>query len=523
MYNIMIVEDDVFYRYEIRNFMDWESHGFTILEEAVNGRDALNKMEEILPDLVLTDISMPEMDGITLMKELKARFPHVRFIVLSSYDDFNFVKDAMKFGAQDYILKYDLKEQEIAAMLTKVKSEIDEEQKSLEKSRFVQDNFFLISDDYLRNLLLGVKNTEENTKKFWDYLGIKNMPENITVVVMKFVQEVDVDYDAVKSIVGTILSKSEFLVFVDNHTLVVLLSLPEERSAMRIFEYTTRKVMQLYQKLNERNITGFALGVSDSAKGIGEVVRLYEQAEKAQEQSIYEGYEKIYFYANIRRENDTIDMVLFLEKLGEELHEGQQEQVESGLKHFIERLYSTRPEKKELYRCFLLLFHVLYKTCVEEKIEFESVVGVQIVTEEWCEEFRSVQELEEALFAGYEKLSDKMRQRDQAGHTGSSRQAAAIRSHIEKNYMKELSLEILSEEFALTPNYLCKVFKNSTGMKLTQYINQVRVEGAKKLLRSTNMKAHEIGETVGFSSASYFSTVFKQVTGMKVSEYKDSL
>ena len=89
--------------------------------------------------------------------------------------------------------------------------------------------------------------------------------------------------------------------------------------------------------------------------------------------------------------------------------------------------------------------------------------------------------------------------------------------------MKEISLEILSEEMGLTPNYLCKIFKNSTGMKLTQYINQVRVEGAKKLLKNTNMKAHEIAETVGFSSASYFSTIFKQVTGTTVSEYKDSI
>lgn len=151
------------------------------------------------------------------------------------------------------------------------------------------------------------------------------------------------------------------------------------------------------------------------------------------------------------------------------------------------------------------------------------ILGVKVITEGWCRRFRSIQEMEAALLEDYEKLVLKISQKNQIGSGGSSRQATAIMNYIEKNYMKEISLEILSEEMGLTPNYLCKIFKNSTGMKLTQYINQVRVEGAKKLLKNTNMKAHEIAETVGFSSASYFSTIFKQVTGTTVSEYKDSI
>ena len=125
MYKRLIVEDDVFYRYEIRNFMDWEAYGFQVIGEAMNGKCALDCLKEEIPDLILTDISMPEMNGIELLKQVRECYPRIKCIVLSSYEYFNFVKDAMKLGASDYILKYDLKEQEIISILEKISSEIE--------------------------------------------------------------------------------------------------------------------------------------------------------------------------------------------------------------------------------------------------------------------------------------------------------------------------------------------------------------------------------------------------------------
>ncbi len=523
MYKLMIVEDDVFYRYEIRNFLEWEKLGFTIMAEAMNGKCALEILKTEIPDLVLTDISMPEMNGIELLKQIRKLYPQVKCIVLSSYDDFNFVKDAMKLGAADYILKYDLKEPDIEAMLEKIKNEIESERKARKKSQFVAENISIISNDFLRNLLLNKANSRENIQKLWEYAGGMDKPVNITVVVLKFIETREKSYELSRKILEANISKLEFVASVDSDTLAVLLSLEQERSAIRIFEYVTRKVTQIYQKLKEQKITGFSLGVSDQLQHIGDIARIFQQAVKAQEQSLYEGYDKVFFYSNLNRKKETMNLEASIEKLAEEIHEGQTDRVRQELRLIVENMYQTRPEKKKLQRTFYLLFHVLYRVSIEENIPSESVLGVKVISEEWYGRFHSIQELEKNLMESYEKLIRKIDQRDHVGPNPNNRQAAMIMNYIEKNYMKEVSLEILSEELGLTPNYLCKIFKNSTGMKLTQYINQVRIEGAKKLLRNTNMKAHEVAETVGFASASYFSTIFKQVTGKTVSEYKDSI
>ena len=523
MYKILIVEDDVFYRYEIRNFMDWEAYGFQVIGEAMNGKCALDCLKEEIPDLILTDISMPEMNGIELLKQVRECYPRIKCIVLSSYDDFNFVKDAMKLGARDYILKYDLKEQEIISILDKIAAEIEREKEEYKKSQFVTENFSIISNDFLKNLLLNKLNSQEYMQKFWEYTGRTDKPGNMTVLTVKLPDPDEVTYEKSRNILNEHISEQEFTISMDGETLAVLFCLEHENSAMRVFEYVTRKVTAIYQEMKRQHITGFSMGVSDSFKNPGDIALLYRQALRAQEQSLYEGYEKVFFYSTLNQKKTEQNLEAAIEDLAEEIHEGQEERARAQLKQIIQNLYQTRPDKNSLQRTCFLLFHIFYRISIEEHINPEMILGVKVITEGWCRRFRSIQEMEAALLEDYEKLVLKISQKNQIGSGGSSRQATAIMNYIEKNYMKEISLEILSEEMGLTPNYLCKIFKNSTGMKLTQYINQVRVEGAKKLLKNTSMKAHEIAETVGFSSASYFSTIFKQVTGTTVSEYKDSI
>jgi len=117
MQNVMIVEDDVMYRYAIRSSLDWEKEGFRICSEAINGKHALAMLENCRPDIVITDIDMPEMNGIDLIGELRRTEPDIPIIVLSAYDDFHFVKEALKSGARDYLLKHELESEQLANLL----------------------------------------------------------------------------------------------------------------------------------------------------------------------------------------------------------------------------------------------------------------------------------------------------------------------------------------------------------------------------------------------------------------------
>lgn len=117
---LMIVDDEKLLRSGFRHMTDWESKGIQIVGEAINGEDALNKLENIQPDVVLTDINMPVMNGIDLTKQIKAKYPHIIVIILSGYDDYKYIRESMKYGASDYLLKASIDVDGIYEMLHKL-------------------------------------------------------------------------------------------------------------------------------------------------------------------------------------------------------------------------------------------------------------------------------------------------------------------------------------------------------------------------------------------------------------------
>lgn len=520
MYKIMIVEDDRFYRYEIVNYLAWEDYGFTICAEAINGRTALEQMEEKRPDVIFTDISMPEMNGLELIHHVQEKYPDIILVVLSSYSDFTFVKDAMKSGAMDYILKHSMKPEDVSALLERIKSAIEKREVERKRNQFFKANFSAVSDKYLKRYLLE-EYKEEDMIPFWETVGWHKKIENLTLLLLKLPQNDAQLHRKIRHALENVLEQWEFIVSMEADSMVLLLTLADEKSKLRILEYTARRISVIYHVLTELEVHGFSIGVSDTEWNVKEIHSLYAQADLAQAQCVYDGYDKAFFYSNVRASMDSLDLQNSVEELANLLHEGQIQTARDEFHKIMTKFHSERPQKQELQKHFFMLVHVFYRVAIAEKIELSEILGVEIISEKWCNSFKTLQDMEKVIDTALNKI-DQYNQKSNEQQVN-SKQAQAIMNYIEKNYMREISLDILSEEFCLTPNYLCKIFKSGTGIKLTQYINQVRIAGAQKLIRQTNLRSHEIAEMVGFSSASYYSTIFKQVTGMTVSEFKDSI
>lgn len=129
-YKAMIVEDNAVYRHAVKTIIDWSANGFDLAAEAVNGKQALQVLENQRFDLILTDVSMPEMNGIDLIKAVKNSAPETIVVMLSSYDDFQFVKDSMKLGAEDYLLKHDLEPESLTKVLNQVRERLESQKNS---------------------------------------------------------------------------------------------------------------------------------------------------------------------------------------------------------------------------------------------------------------------------------------------------------------------------------------------------------------------------------------------------------
>lgn len=119
-YRLLIVEDDANYRFAIRESIPWEENGFTIAGEAIHGRQAMEILKKTEVDIILTDVSMPLMNGVELTKRVRAEYPEIQIVVLSAYDDFQFVRESLKYGAKDYILKQEMKPQEVIETIKKI-------------------------------------------------------------------------------------------------------------------------------------------------------------------------------------------------------------------------------------------------------------------------------------------------------------------------------------------------------------------------------------------------------------------
>lgn len=164
MYKILIVDDDQNYRYAVREIIDWKSLNFRIVDEAINGSQAMRKLEECHPNLVITDMNMPLMDGVELIKAAHKKYPEILFVALSAYDDFDFVRESLREGAVDYILKYEMKEDEIRKIIEKVKNRLDELRMHRErveimdidtiKSREIKRSIIYVKEHYQENITL---------------------------------------------------------------------------------------------------------------------------------------------------------------------------------------------------------------------------------------------------------------------------------------------------------------------------------------------------------------------------------
>ena len=144
LYRIMLVDDEEEVRKAIIRQMDWEQLGFTVVGDAENGEDALEKMEQSEPDVVITDIRMPYMDGLTLTARIREKYPSVKILIFSGYDDFEYAQRAIKLNVTEYILK-PVNGQELAQILGRVKNSLDEE---IEQRR----NINSLRESYLRSL-----------------------------------------------------------------------------------------------------------------------------------------------------------------------------------------------------------------------------------------------------------------------------------------------------------------------------------------------------------------------------------
>ncbi|MFC5447781.1 response regulator transcription factor [Paenibacillus aestuarii] len=507
MLNAMIVEDNAIYRYAISSIIRWEDYGFTIVSEALNGVHALEILQQQQVDFIVTDITMPEMNGIELIRQVKQKDAGIKIVALSSYDDFRFVKEALKLGAEDYLLKHDLEPGALQELLLHMKDKIMADRQQRKQAHIREANWQEMQVLLGRKLLLGEMSTAEEMdhQAAAIHFPILSGPTAVILIEGMFENMPDEVADGMRTMV----------IPIRHQRTVVIAALPADKSERKGMEETRRLASQLVSRM-KGTVTA---GISAIGCSLKDWSSLYSQAEAALEQSVYEGAGSLYTYSGRnRREAGHANEPVPLGPLNAAMKSGVQAEGEAALEQFFLALMGRRPPLAEL-KPLLLEAALLVKTyALERQTPSPQLELAHKQLVQWMEGLPQLDQVKQVLFDLYRSGLESGR--DQAVMR---KEIQAAMRYIDEHYAEDITVARMAEVLHLSSNYLSNLFKQETGMRIIEYINRCRIRRAKLLLQDSAMKVYEVAEKTGFQEVSYFCKVFKELEGRTVTDFRSAL
>ena len=542
MLKIFLAEDEVIVRETIKRMIPWEELGFELVGEAADGEMALPLLIRQKPDLLITDIKMPFMDGLTLAKLAKKELPELKIVILSGYDDFNYAKQAISIGVEEYLLK-PITKNALIERLSEIRSRYEHEKTQKEYYEKFQREMQVYEKnsnrDFFEALVCGSMDMMEVYKKA-EKLGLDIVAEAYNILI--FTMNSEEDFSGQKE--GYSEWEAESLEMLEDF-------FSDNTSAMlfrcNIFSYgvlikgqketideNTKSCIDEIKKILDRKEQKrqWFVAVGESVERLSQLQKSYHSASRAFSQRYLYG-ENILYYDEMELmehrsgQADTNDNAYLknvdvnalnpaiLQKF---LSNGLQEETENFVKDYFYAI-GQEPMESLVFRNYVILnvrFSVLsfLKSlgCDTEEMEPEN-------TEEILAE--SGKNIESAITYAKKMISQAITIRDQnSGNKNRSILKTAV-DFIDEHYMDEdISLNTAANVANVSSNHFSALFSQNMGQTFIEYLTTLRMNKAKELLRCMGMRSSEIAGEVGYKDAHYFSYLFKKTQGMTPSEYR---
>lgn len=530
MLNVIVVDDELLMRIGLQSMINWEENGFQIIGEAANGKEALDIIRRQSPDLIITDIKMPVMDGLELIKEASKLLDTCQYVILSCLDEFHYAKEAIRLGATDYLIKSDIKPHQLQEVLDTVKKKAATQSTSLLKNypslSEYKESVCYMKEKLFKELFSGFVGQEEFLLRCEDHLSLAQGPmvlaklrvEHFEDIRLKYVEQDErlLRYSIVNIMEEIIPRKWRKEVFALNSAeYVLIVNIPEtgEMSFRAEMNNFTEKILSAMKDF--LNI-GLTVGISSQSDSFAGLKRAYREADLAIRQLFYEKEDRVQYYQSATPLYDNVENNYQLSREEEQLFRGL---VETGAEDRIEFLETLKQKFKrekiseqDIRNTYLRLLSLI-TSCFPSTPELWNEGRTpyeQLLLEERLEGMHQLvlQFLEQCL-EHFELLGE--------GQKSYAEQACAI---IRSQYAENLSLQSVSQQINVNPSYLSRIFKQETGENFVAFLTRVRIEKAQLYLRDRSLKVYEIADRVGYRNTTYFSKIFKRVTGVSPEEYR---
>jgi two-component system, response regulator YesN len=518
-YQVFFVEDEIVTREGIRDNVDWRAHGFELCGEAPDGELALPLLGATRPDVLITDIKMPFMDGLQLCKVVRERMPSTKVVILSGHDEFDYAQQAIKLGVTEYLLK-PVTVQQLHQVLQRLALQLDrerQEQAAVQGLRQqVEESRAALIERLWFKLLVGAISLPDAIEQS-ERLSFDLIARCYVVVVIRIAPRdagVKLDYsgfqraqDVVSDVVGNdpdvaVLRKDleEFVLILKGNTSTYLV---EARDVLldRIQARVDQTTCQLISGVGAPRSR-----ITDLGPSFLEALAAVENAAHEQGDQPAAGVTAAEWLAVDRS------------ALEDYLKCGISEELEEFFDSFILPLGTTR--RSTIVKNYILLDLVFTTARLIKQWggEPDQVLPELNQLETILANVNTIEEIKEHAQPLLNRALAFRDAQANALHGGVIQQA---REYLHEHYMdSNISLHVVASRVGHSPSHFCTVFSEATGQTFKGYLTELRIKRAKELLRTTGLRAAEVSDQVGYNDPHYFSLVFRKTTGLSPKEFR---
>ena len=533
MMRILVVDDEPMMRDVYQELIDWQEYGFTLVGAADDGKTALEMLQNTSVDIVITDLKMPIMSGLELIKKASEQFPQVKFIVMSGYDDFHLVREAYQLGVKEYFLKMEMDADVLLQSIFKIQKEIEAENEKIAQEinnvelfkKMYQNNFYsnLTSKEQwnnregiIKNIIWGADGKE--AAKQLSQTGRVVCEDNMYIMSLTLLDYYKIEEsiwngerEMLKYAILNVLEET-----CDNYdAMYPFCNLPNQFVILCAgINHSASVCKKVFEQIQNAFLLCFGMkvdcGVSGPVSSFGELKRIHQEAKMASSYSFITGHDQLVIFHDVLFEGEELNITKKIGEIKRLLSKAEPDRLREEAHTLrvspkIKNYEQIEPIKKLFY-----LYYIEMMSFLEEK-EMKGEFTEHIIRYNEIKDEADLQAFNSWLLKSVNEVADILM---------SNSDISKAEQYIKNNYGKQLSLNEVAEYLEMSPWHFSKVFYKKVGIHFSQYLMQVRMEEAVQLLKNTNLKIYEVAMRVGYNNTDQFSRMFKKTIGKSPKEFK---
>ena len=527
MFNILIVDDELLVRTHIKLLLQTVSDEFVVCGEATDGISALKQIPLLHPQIIFSDMKMPDMNGLELCQAVHEQYPEIRFIALSNYDDYTYVRGALKNGAIDYILKHKLNEHYLSSLLKELKKSLDTQ---IHTKAFPDNTISVLREKFILDLLGHVFLSEKDIDTNIKMLGISLELTNVVPIILSVDDYAKMEYEtslnqlnilnfSICNIGNEILShyKTGIMAHIERETYCILSSFSYEVSQARINDTINSILHQLSSNYkNFLNIsTSFCVG--DMSRHIIDISHSYAKALDTMQLKFYSGKQSVLhsgYTDNTSKRLSGLDYSIEKNLLSL-VSRADYEEINTIVKNLFIQMIEQKENRSNVQMICTDLLSIITRVSKKNNLDLNEVMEQKVSPDQIFTQLNTLMELCDWFLDCFQSICVQIRLQ----LPGDSNYVKSAIAYMNRDYSEPISLQSIAEAIGISIGYLSTIFKKETGQGFADYLNALRISSALHMLELGETDLHKIASECVFQDYAYFFKVFKKRTGTTPKTY----